>query len=94
VFNMRDPRSNFFKNDVTLNPFVWGALVLCTGLLILAVYLPGLSLVLHLANPGIRGWSLIIGASLVPWIVGQILKTIGPVSIQRPEASKPSQREG
>jgi Ca2+-transporting ATPase len=75
VFNMRDPGSSFSRNDVTLNPLVWGALALCAALLILAVYLPGLSLVLDLTDPGRQGWLLILGASLIPWVVGQVLKT-------------------
>ncbi|MBN1275907.1 MAG: cation-transporting P-type ATPase, partial [Deltaproteobacteria bacterium] len=29
VFNMRDSNSGLFKNDITRNPFVWGALALC-----------------------------------------------------------------
>lgn len=74
TFNMRDPGTGFFRNEVTRNPFVWAALALCAGLLVVAVYLPGLSLVLSLEPPGANGWLLILGMSLVPWAVGQILK--------------------
>jgi Ca2+-transporting ATPase len=41
VFNMRESGSGFFRNEITQNPFIWGALALCVGLLLLAVYLPG-----------------------------------------------------
>lgn len=76
VFNMRDPGSGIFRNEVTSNPYIWGALLICTGLLMAAVYLPGLSDVLKTVDPGLTGWGLILGASLVPLVVGQIWKLV------------------
>ncbi len=76
VFNMRDRGSRFLRNDIACNRYVWGALALCTGLLLVAVYLPGLSGILEMVGPGASGWILILGASLVPWAVGQIVKPI------------------
>lgn len=76
VFNMRDRSSGFFRNEITENPYVWGALVLCTGLLLIAVYLPGLSGALQTTDPGVNGWLLILGVSLFPLIVGQIVKVV------------------
>ncbi len=83
VFNMRDRGSKFLKNDVTLNKWVWIALGLCTVLLILATYLPGLSDILNTINPGVRGWALVIGMSLAPWAVGQIWNQIAPTSREK-----------
>ncbi|MDD3581551.1 MAG: cation-transporting P-type ATPase [Desulfobacca sp.] len=77
VFNMRDAESGLISNEITRNPYVWGALVLCTGLLLLAVYLPVLASVLHLINPGALGWGVIILASLIPWMIAQPLKSLG-----------------
>jgi Ca2+-transporting ATPase len=74
VFNMRNRGSGLFRNEITQNPYVWGALILCSGLLLLAVYLPGLSTVLETAQPSLEGWLLIIGMSFVPLIIGQISK--------------------
>jgi Ca2+-transporting ATPase len=76
VFNMRDQGSNFLRNEITRNLYVWGALALCAILLLTAVYLPGLSDVLKVVNPGSKGWMLIIGMSLLPWAIGQILKQV------------------
>jgi Ca2+-transporting ATPase len=76
VFNMRDPGLNPVRNEVTRNPFVWGALGLCTGLLLAAAYVPGLSLVLEMVPPDTQGWFLILGASLIPLLVGQTLKMV------------------
>jgi Ca2+-transporting ATPase len=76
VFNMRDRDSGFIRNDITQNRWVWGALALCSGLLLLAVYVPGLADLMQVRNPGAEGWGLILGMSFVPWAVGQILKEI------------------
>jgi len=59
------------KNDVTRNP-----LGLCTALLIAAVYLPSISTALSMVPPGITGWGLILGMSLIPLVIGQIVKQI------------------
>ncbi len=77
VFNMRDVNTGVLRNDITTNPYVWGALALCVALLILAVHLPGLSDVLRTVNPGLDGWLLVLGMSLLPTIVGQVLKEFG-----------------
>jgi len=81
VFNMRDRGSPFFRNEITTNPFIWGALGLCAGLLLIAVYLPGLSDVLKLVNPGRKGWILVVLMSLIPWITGQIVNSVRPMSL-------------
>ncbi|MFW5928401.1 MAG: HAD-IC family P-type ATPase, partial [Thermoplasmatota archaeon] len=72
VFNMRELTSGILKNEVTENKYVWGALGLCVLILIAAVYLPGISFVLKTVDPGLSGWILIIGMSLIPLLVGQI----------------------
>ncbi len=76
TFNLRDPGTRLLSNDVVRNPWVWGALALCTGLLLLAVYLPGLSLLLQTAPPGWDGWLTILGLAAVPAIVGQVLRLV------------------
>jgi Ca2+-transporting ATPase len=76
VFNMRNQKGGFIDNEVTRNPFVWGALVLCVILLLLAVYWTPFANLLKLANPGLNGWLLIGGMSLIPLVIGQILKAL------------------
>jgi Ca2+-transporting ATPase len=76
VFNMRDVGTNLLNNEIVKNPYVWGALALCIALLLLAVYLPGLSDILSTVNPGLNGWLLVLGMSLLPTIAGQIQKTM------------------
>ena len=76
VFNMRDAGSGLIRNEITTNPYIWGALLICTGLLLSAVYLPGLHDALKTVNPGVNGWGLAIAMSFMPLIVGQIVKVI------------------
>jgi P-type Ca2+ transporter type 2C len=79
VFNMRSNCSGLLRNEITRNRYVWGALGLCVLLLLAAVYLPILSTALDTVAPGLNGWLLIVGISLVPLIVGQVLKQAGLV---------------
>jgi Ca2+-transporting ATPase len=76
IFNMRDFGSSLLLNDVTRNPFVWGALGLCLAILVLVVYVPIFAQVLKIAAPGFAGWGLVLGASIIPLIYGQILKSL------------------
>ena len=71
VFNMRGAGTGLIRNEVTANPYVWGSLILCTLLILGAVFLPVLSSVIGLRPPGVEGWILSLGASLIPLIVGQ-----------------------
>jgi Ca2+-transporting ATPase len=72
AFNMRDPGSRLLRNDITTNPFLWGALALCILLLLAAVYLPGLAGVLKVVRPSREGWLLVLGMSFIPLAAGQM----------------------
>ena len=74
IFNMRSRGTHLFKNDITSNPYVWGALGLCVTLLILATYLPFLAGILKLVDPGIAGWVLVLAASSLTCLIGQLWK--------------------
>jgi Ca2+-transporting ATPase len=82
VFNMRDKGSNFLRNSITRNPFIWGALFICIGLLLVALYVPVLSDVLKLVNPGMKGWIIVITMSLIPLVIGQFIKARGSREFQ------------
>jgi Ca2+-transporting ATPase len=72
VFTMRHPQSGWIRNEITRNPWVWGALGLCLALLLAAVYWPPLAAILAVANPGAAGWATAVALSLVPWLAGQL----------------------
>lgn len=76
VFNMREDKSGLIKNEITTNIYIWGALLICTGLLLSAVYFSPLAAVLQTTPPSQQGWFLIAIASLIPLIVGQIWKVV------------------
>ena len=77
VFDMREPGSGVWRNQVTQNPWVWGALALCTGLLLAAVAFPGTREVLTLARLDPAAWALVLAASLAPTLLGQAGKALG-----------------
>ena len=76
VFNMRENDSSPWRNQVTTNRWIWGALALCIGLLLLAAHLPVLADVLEVVPPDATMWTVILGVSLVPLLIGQGLKAL------------------
>jgi Ca2+-transporting ATPase len=56
------------------NPYLWGAVLGCLATLVLAVYVPPIAGVLHLADPGVRGWGVVAVMSLLPLAVGTIVR--------------------
>ena len=77
VFNMRNTGTSVVRNEITRNPYVWGALGLCAALLLAAIYLPVLSDALGVVEPGVTGWTIVAGMSVLPLVIGQILKQFG-----------------
>jgi Ca2+-transporting ATPase len=76
VFNMRGDDANIFKNDITSNRWVWGAIGLCLVLIIGAVTLPVLSDVMTLTADGMTTWLVALGASLIPLILGPLSRKL------------------
>jgi Ca2+-transporting ATPase len=71
VFNMRNTRSDLWKNEITRNPWTWGALALCAAVLIFAIYIPLFGEVLDLVPPDLTMWTVILGMSTAPLIAWQ-----------------------
>jgi Ca2+-transporting ATPase len=96
VFNMRDAESSVIFNDVTRNPFVWGAVILSIVLLVFAVYFPPLSRVLTMVAPTSFQWLFILGMSFIPLVVVQVLKQ-GTLfykgTVEKGNSSDPSERK-
>ena len=70
-FVLRLPPS-LVRNEVTANPYVWGALLVCTGLALLAIYVPPLATVLGLEPPTGTAWALVLGMSALPLLPIQL----------------------
>jgi Ca2+-transporting ATPase len=73
VFDMRGPSSRVLRNEITRNRWVWGALLLCTALILAAVFTPPLAALLDVTRPTPQGWLLVGAASLAPMTASQIL---------------------
>jgi Ca2+-transporting ATPase len=76
VFNMSEPASKLFVNEVTTNRWVWGAIALCALLIAGGVYLPGVQDVLEVQPPGLTDWAIVLGAASVPLVVGRVVAAI------------------
>jgi Ca2+-transporting ATPase len=84
AFAMRGSGSHVLLNAVTRNAYVWMAIALCVGLLLLASYVPQLSSVLHIVAPDRAGWLLIVSCSLAPLVLGQTITVlVSPVQPRR-----------
>lgn len=73
VFNLRSPESNIVNNDIVRNRWIWSAIAVCIVVLLGAVYLPGISDVLHTVAPDARGWATVGLLSFLPLLVGQAI---------------------
>jgi Ca2+-transporting ATPase len=93
VFNMASPRSGAFVNEVTRNAAVWGAVALCTALLLLTLYLPPLRALLHTSAPSAMGWLLVAVFSLAPLVVGRVA-SLGARAAMRADERRAAGRIG
>jgi Ca2+-transporting ATPase len=64
------------RNGIIRNRYVWGALILCIALIMVAIYVPVFATVLKVTDPGLTGWLLIAGASLFTLVIGQSVKAL------------------
>lgn len=71
VFNVRMSGGRVFVNEVTGNLWVWGAIALCLILISAALWVPALSDILKLPDPGLHGLLLAASASLAPLVISQ-----------------------
>ena len=72
---MRHKTSDLLRNEITCNPWIWGALAFCAGLMVTAAYVPSLSDVLHVVAPDGRMWTIISHdepRSVAGWPVPQV----------------------
>lgn len=76
VFNMASAHSKILVNDITKNKFVWLAIVICTGLMVLVCAIPQMRLVLGLQVLPTNIWLVVLLASLLPLVMVQLYKMI------------------
>jgi Ca2+-transporting ATPase len=74
AFNARSRRRSIFTRRLFTNRWLWAAVAGCAGLQLAAAHLPLLQRVLQTSAPDLRGWGVIIGCSLVPIVVVEVVK--------------------
>ncbi len=72
VFALREPATAPWQGTVASNRWIWASLAVCGMLLAAAVHLPGLDQILGTAPIGGAGWLLVIAASLIPLMIGEL----------------------
>ena len=90
VFDMRGEGSSPLRNDVTRNPWIWGALALCAGLIATAVCVPGLASVLELQPIGSQGWLLVLVFSVSPVLAAQLARVLAETRVRRRKSARGS----
>lgn len=70
VVNMRGPGTSPWRNSVTRNPWIWGAIGLCVVILLAAVWTPPLARLLDLQPIGSSGWAVVLLFGTLPAILG------------------------
>ncbi|MES2798021.1 MAG: cation-translocating P-type ATPase [Bacteroidota bacterium] len=89
VFNMSATNSKLLINEITKNKFVWLAILICTGFMLLVFGVPQLRLGLGLTVLPMEVWIVCILASLFPLLVIQLYKFIWanriPIVIEKPK---------
>lgn len=76
VLNMRRTKSRVLDNEITRNPWIWAAIAICIALLLVAVYVPPLAGILSVAPPSASAWGLILGMSLAPLVLIQLVAVV------------------
>jgi Ca2+-transporting ATPase len=95
---MRDAGAPLLRNDVTRNPWVWAALVLCSAMLLCAAHVPPLARVLALEPIGRAGGWLVLGFSVAPLVAGEGVRRAferarRPARERQPTRSEPKASE-
>ncbi|MFP4690406.1 MAG: cation-translocating P-type ATPase [Bacteroidales bacterium] len=79
VFNMRERKEHFLKNQVTQNKYVWYAIGFCTVVILSAYFIPFLSTILSFQAMGTKPWILVIATMILSTLTIQILKSLSVI---------------
>jgi Ca2+-transporting ATPase len=74
VFNLPSAHLSFFKNEVTTNPWIWGALAICVALVFLAYIITPVAHVLSIVYMPLEHLGLIVLFGFGALAIAQILK--------------------
>lgn len=72
IFNMPLRKSSFLFNEVTKNPWVWAALLICAVIVLVSNLIPPIAYTLSLVPLSFELWGLIVGFGVVSLLITQI----------------------
>jgi len=72
VFNVRNKESSLIYNNVSTNKYVWLAIALCVGLLLITIFIVPLANLLKLVELDFFSWILVAAFSMIVFVIGQI----------------------
>jgi Ca2+-transporting ATPase len=75
AFTARSLRSSLFV-DLFSNRWLWGAVAACLALQVAAVEIPLLRTTLHTASLSWSSWGVVVGCSVVPLVVSELVKLV------------------
>jgi P-type Ca2+ transporter type 2C len=76
AFNARSQMDTIFNERLFTNKWLWGAVVLCVFLQLAAVYVPFLQTVLRTVPLNLPDWGMVLGFSLLPVVVVELVKLV------------------
>jgi len=79
IFNMPRRQLSFFKNEVTTNPWVWSAIVLCILLTVSAYLIPPMAKALSMVPLSVNQLGLIVLFGFGSLTLAQFIKRIGGI---------------
>ena len=77
IFNMPLRKSSFFSNEVTKNPWVWAALILCTLIVLISNLIPIVAETLSLVQLTLQQWGIIAVFGFGSLLLTQLVKRLG-----------------
>jgi P-type Ca2+ transporter type 2C len=76
AFNARSQTDTVFNKRMFTNRWLWGAVAICVGLQLAAVYVPFLQTVLRTVPLSLSDWGLVLSFSLLPIVVVEAVKAV------------------
>jgi len=84
AFNARSQSRSIFTRRLFTNVWLWAAVAMCLALQFAAVYVPILQKVLQTVPPSASDWGVIVGCSLLPIAVVELVKLTRSAIVRNP----------
>ena len=78
AMNQHSNTLSFFSKNQPKNKYLFLAMVISTGMLMLIIFVPGLSQFFSIVELNKTQWLITIGLSIMPLLVSEIIKLFAP----------------